>query len=73
MASGRLQMPRVVPRCVTLVLCNHIERDRLTGVPTLVGALDLFLLDSFPGTTGPFSVWIQITNGNGTGRMELII
>ncbi len=66
-------MASVVPKCLALVLCERVERYPHTGVPTIFGAADVVQVKSFPATSEAISVWLQVTNGNGPARMELVI
>jgi Family of unknown function (DUF6941) len=66
-------MSPVVPKCLALILCDAVRRVRPGGDPTIVRAFDAFDVPAFPAKTGRFSVWIQLTDGNGVSAMRLII
>ncbi|HEX5009328.1 MAG TPA: hypothetical protein VFY71_02920 [Planctomycetota bacterium] len=56
-----------------MILCDAVRRDRRTGDPTVVRAFTAFDVPSFPATTGPFCVWIQLTDGAGRTTMRLFV
>ena len=66
-------MSPVVPKCLALILCDAVRRDRPGGEPTIVRAFDAFEVPAFPARTGRFSVWMQLTDGNGTTAMMLVV
>lgn len=66
-------MTGVTPRCPALVLCDSVWRDPISGRVTLVGVLQAFEVDSFPANTPPFSVWLQVTDGNGRLAIQLVL
>ena len=64
-------MTPVLPKCLALVLCDAVRRKGKAGDPSVVRAFQEFDVASFPATTQPFSVWLQVTDGNGHTAMEL--
>ena len=66
-------MSPVVPKCLALILCNAVTRDGPAGDPSILRAFDAFDASVFPAKTGRFSVWIQLTEGNGRTTMRLIV
>jgi len=66
-------MTPIAPKCLALILCDAVRRDRRTGDLTIVRAFDAFDVPSFPARTGPFCVWIQLTDGAGRTRMRLLV
>lgn len=65
-------MARVVPTCLALVLCDAVRRPA-DGEPTIVRAFAVFDVPTLPTMSPPFTVWIHLTDGNGTTAMTLII
>ena len=66
-------MAPVVPKCLSLVLCESVTRSASTGEPTVVRAFETFPVPGFPAKTQRFSVWMQLTDGNGKATMSLIV
>jgi hypothetical protein len=63
-------VPPVRPTCLALVLCKAVSRDA-SGNASLSGVFQDVAVERFPATWGPFSVWLQVTNGHGTLSMRL--
>ena len=63
----------MVPKCLTVVLCDSVRRPEYRGDPTVVRSFEAFEVASFPAITRPFSVWLEITDGNGQTGMELLV
>jgi hypothetical protein len=70
---GRLLIAHVVPTCLALVLCNAVKRAGRGQEPSVDRAFTSFDVLVFPASTQPFSVWLQVTDGNGRAAMQLII
>ncbi len=66
-------MAAVVPTCLALVLCESVVRERKSGRATIRGVLGHVVVPSLPATTHAFSVWLQVTDGNGYVEMELVL
>ena len=66
-------MSPIVPKCLALILSDAVRRDRRTGDRSVVRAFDAFEVRSFPARTGPFCVWIQLTDGVGTTKILLLV
>ena len=66
-------MAAVVPTCLALILCESVRRSASTGEPSIVRAFETFPVRGFPAKTQPFSVWMQLTDGNGRSTMSLIV
>jgi hypothetical protein len=47
------------PKCRAILLCESVTRDELTHKTNITGIFDTFYLDSIPGETSPFSVFLQ--------------
>jgi hypothetical protein len=66
-------MMTITPTCLAMVLCDSVEPASESQGPSIMGVFNEFEIDRFPGTTEPFTVWLQVTNGNGPVAMELIV
>lgn len=66
-------MGRVIPTCLALVLCDSVRRPSRTGEPSILHAFEFFEARSFPAVTQPFSVWMQLRDGNGPAAMRLLV
>jgi hypothetical protein len=53
------------PKCKAILLCNQTIIEAGTGKVSLVGIFDHFTLPAFPGDTGPFAAYLQMTDGIG--------
>ena len=49
-----------------MLLCDHAHRDLATGKFTLLGIFDRVHAKSFPTTHGPFAIYLNLTNLNGS-------
>ena len=54
------------PKVTAMVLCDHAHRDPATGKFTLLGVFDRIHAKSFPAAHGPFSIYLALTNLNGS-------
>lgn len=63
----------VLPTCLALVLCDAVVRHSETGKSDIVGAFWEVWMQSFPGRTDPFTIWVVLTNGAGRMTMRLRI
>lgn len=54
------------PKCKAILLCNQAIVDARTGKISIIGVFEDFYLDQMPGTTWPFTVFMQLTDGIGT-------
>ena len=67
-------MAGVRPTCLAMVLCDSVESGSETRGTAILGVFHEFNdVDKFPGTTEPFTVWLQVSNGNGPAAMELVV
>ena len=62
----------ILPRCLTLVMCDRVGRKAGSGKASPVGVFHSFNLPRLPGSTQPFSVWVEATNAVGWLRMDLV-
>jgi len=63
----------VLPTCLALILCDEVVHHPGTGKSDFVGAFWDIQIPSFPGRTGPFTVWVALVNGAGRVPMRLRI
>ena len=63
----------VRPTCLALVLCDRVERHTSLLKATIHGVLDVFDLAAVPGPTQPFTIWVQVVDGNGVVPLKLQI
>lgn len=63
----------VLPTCLALILCDKVVHHRDTGRSDVLGAFWEIQMPSFPGHTGPFSLWVVLVNGAGRMPMRLKI
>ncbi|HZL99864.1 MAG TPA: hypothetical protein VFD43_06395, partial [Planctomycetota bacterium] len=61
----------VLPTCLALILCDKVVHHRDTGHSDVLGAFWEIRLPSFPGHSGPFTVWVVLVNGAGRAPMRL--
>ena len=66
-------MGRVIPTCIALVLCEAVSRPAPTGEASVLRAFDYFEVVSSPRLVKPFTVWMQLRNGNGAADMRLVM
>ena len=66
-------MGRVMPTCLALVLCKSVHRSSRNREPVIVRAFEFFAASSFPAPSGPFTVWMQLRDGNGETAMGLAV
>jgi len=59
------------PKCKAILLCDRIIIDALTGHYNAIGIFDEFPVESFPGQSGFFTVYLQLTGGIGTYSITL--
>lgn len=62
----------VLPTCLALVMCDRVGRTAGSGKASPVGIFHSFDLQKLPGSTPPFSVWVQATNAVGQVLMQLV-
>jgi hypothetical protein len=62
----------VLPTCLALVLCDRVDRTAGSGKASSIGIFHSFDLQRLPGSTKPFSVWVQATNAVGQVLMQLV-
>ncbi|HEX5008804.1 MAG TPA: hypothetical protein VFY71_00280 [Planctomycetota bacterium] len=55
------------------MLCDAVKRAARTDDPSVSRAFTVFEVTSLPMATRPFSIWIQLTDGNGWLSMVLVI
>lgn len=63
----------VLPSCLALIVCKAAVHHRDAGKWDLLGASWELEMPSFPGNTGPFTVWVALLNGAGHVSMRLRI
>jgi hypothetical protein len=54
------------PKVTAMVLCDHAHRDPATGKFSLLGVFDRIHAKAFPAAHGPFSIYLALTNLNGS-------
>ena len=72
-AQERSSLGRVIPTCIVLVLCEAVGRPTPTGEAFVLRAFDFFEVASSPSRVKPFTVWMQLRNGNGGADMLLVV
>jgi hypothetical protein len=50
--------------------CDHVHYDRSTGRSTLLGVFDELRAPRFPASTGPYAVYLNLTNMRGTYDLD---
>ena len=66
-------MGAVTPTCLALVLCEAVERPSRGGEASVLRAFEYFEAAKLPGTVQPFTVWMQLRDGNGVALMTLVM
>jgi hypothetical protein len=66
-------MSPVVPKCLALILCESVTHSTRTGEPSVVRAFETFPVAGFPAKTQRFTVWMQLTDGNGEVTLWIIV
>ena len=55
------------PKVCAMLLCDHAHRDVSSGKFTLLGVFDRITVpNAFPAAHGPFSIYLNLTNMNGS-------
>ena len=54
------------PKVCAMLLCDHAHRDPSTGKFSLLGVFDRIHAKAFPAAHGPFSIYVNLTNLNGS-------
>ena len=60
------------PQAQALTLCDRVIIEQGTKNPTLVGIFLARRVDEFPSEPVAFSVFVPLTEGSGTGTIELV-
>jgi hypothetical protein len=63
----------VIPTCLALVLCKAVVRRARTAEPVIFHAFEFFEAASLPSPAMPFTVWMQLRDGNGPTAMQLVV
>lgn len=66
-------MGRVIPTCIAPIMCEAISRPTPTGEAFVFRAFEFFEIVSTPSQVKPFTVWMQLRNGNGPADMRLVV
>ena len=51
------------PKCKAILLCERTIIEAGTGNVSLIGLFDAFVVRKIPGVTGPFTVYLHLTDG----------
>lgn len=54
------------PKVCAMLLCDYAHRDPATGKFTLLGVFDRIHAKQFPAAHGPFAIYLNLTNLNGS-------
>jgi hypothetical protein len=62
------------PKVCAMLLCDHAHRDVSSGKFTLLGVFDRITVPkSFPAAHGPFCIYLNLTNMNGSYELAVQI
>ena len=61
------------PKCKAILLCERVIIEAGTGQISLIGLFDELEIDAVPGYTGPFTVFLVLTDGIGGHNYEISI
>lgn len=59
------------PKVCAMLLCDHAHRDPATGKFTLLGVFDRIHAKQFPAAHGPFAIYLNLTNLNGSYALRI--
>jgi hypothetical protein len=59
------------PKVCAMLLCDHAHRDPATGKFTLLGVFDRIHAKQFPAAHGPFAIYLNLTNCNGSYNLSI--
>lgn len=60
------------PKVCAMLVCDHAHRDAATGKFSLLGIFERIHVRQFPSTHGPLSVYLNLTNLNGSYGLTLL-
>ncbi len=61
------------PKVCAMLVCDHAHRDSATGKFSLLGIFERIHVRQFPSTHGPLSVYLNLTNLNGSYALTLLV
>ena len=61
------------PKVDAFLLCEHVHRDAVTGMYTLVGLWDALRSSQFPAQQGECGIYFNLTGLNGTYRFGILV
>jgi hypothetical protein len=61
-----------IPQALGLTLCDRVIIEQVTKNPTLVGIFLTRRVEGFPSEPVAFSAFVPLTDGSGTGTIELV-
>jgi hypothetical protein len=61
----------VIPTCLALILCDDVARDPVKATADLLGAFWTMEAAQLPSANRSFTIWVELTNGNGRVDMAL--
>jgi len=64
-------MPKMLPRCPSLIACRQVSVDPATGRPTLEDVLQEFTVTGARGSWDRLVVWAEVEDGLGRFRAGL--
>jgi hypothetical protein len=70
---ARKKAPKPPPKCKAILLCNQTIVDASTGQVSIIGTFDELHLPTLPGSTRPFTVYLQLTDGIGEYALAIEI
>ena len=71
--SGKKPGQKPPPKCKAFLLCQGTIIEQNTQNVTIINTFSAFGVQKFPGQTGPFLIFIQLTNGIGEYDAEVEI
>ncbi|HET6882542.1 MAG TPA: hypothetical protein VFI31_20415 [Pirellulales bacterium] len=54
-----------LPHCNAFLLCEEVTENNVTGAVCLMNLVEVVLLSEFPGSWGPFVLFLQLYDGIG--------
>lgn len=71
--SGKKPGRKPPPKCKAFLLCQGTIIENGSGNVTIINAFSAFVVQKIPGQTGPFLIFIQLTDGIGEYDAEVEI
>lgn len=59
------------PKVCAMLLCDYAHRDPATGKFSLLGVFDRIHAKQFPAAHGPFAIYLNLTNLNGSYNLSI--